>query len=118
MAVRIQNSGVVGFGTFATQTTVTHARVSVGSAVLTTRPLTTSRTIGAGGSAQFAIGEIDLVFPANQLDNAGLNALLALALNGTNALNVDLMTSATNVVATSGYSQQAVTGWSRSNEND
>lgn len=118
MAVRIQNGAVVGFGVFSAETTVTHARISVGSDILTTRPLTTQRTIAAGGQAQFAVGEIDVVIPANQLLNGGLNALLALALNGTNALNVDLLTDATTVVTTSGYSQQAVTNWTRSNEAD
>ena len=76
------------------------------------------RTIAANGQAEFAIGEIDLVFPANQLVNAGLNALIALALNGTNALNIDLLTNATTVVTTSGYNQQSATNWTRSEEAD
>lgn len=118
MAVRIQNSGAVNFGTFGAETVVTHGRLTVGSGILTTRPLTAQRTIANGGQAEFAIGEIDVVIPANELVNEGLNALLALALNGTNAILVDLMTAADTVVATTGYSQQSVTGWSLTNEAD
>ena len=75
MAVRIENTGVLNFGTFLAQAVVTHARAQVGTAILATRPLTTTRTIAVGGQAEFAIGEIDLLFPANELENAGLNAL-------------------------------------------
>lgn len=118
MAVRIENGAIVNFGTFAAQTTVTHARALVGSAILTTRPLATARTIAANGQAEFAIGEIDLVFPANQMSNAGLNALLAWALDGTNELIIRLMTSSTVEVSTSGYSEQDVSNWTRANESD
>ena len=118
MAVRIENTGVENFGTFLAQAVVTHARAQVGSAILTTRPLATQRTIAVGGQAEFAVGEIDFVFPANQLENAGYNALLALALDGTNSLTVKLMTSSTVEVAVSGYDDQDVTGWGRTNESD
>ena len=118
MAVRIQNGAVVNFGTFVDETTVTHARLRVGSSLLTTRQLNNARTVAAGGQAQFNVGDIDLVFPAGEFENAGLNALLALALDGSNAITIDAMTSSNNVVNTSGYSQQATANWSRSNEVD
>lgn len=118
MAVRIQNGAAVNFGTFVAETVVTHARITVGSGILTTRPLTTQRTVAAGGQAEFAVGEIDVVIPANELVNEGLNALLALALNGTNTMLVDLLTAADTVVATGGYSQQSETNWSLTNEAD
>lgn len=118
MAVRVQNSEVINFGTLATETAITHGRLSVGANVLTTRPLTTNRTVAAGGQAQFDIGEIDLFFPSNQLENAGYNALLALAFDGTNSLNIDAMTDASTVVAASGYSQQSSADFDLTNESD
>ena len=118
MAVRIENTGVLNFGTFLAQAVVTHARAQVGSDVLTTRPLATQRTIAIGGQAEFAIGEIDLLFPANQMENAGLNALLALALDGTNTVTIKLMTSASVEVSVSGYADVDVAGWGRTNESD
>lgn len=118
MAVRIENTGVLNFGTFLAQAVVTHARAQVGSDVLTTRPLATTRTIAIGGQAEFAIGEIDLRFPANQMENAGLNALLALALDGTNTVTIKLMTSTTVEVSVGGYADVDVTGWGRTNESD
>ena len=118
MAVRVQNSATVNFGVFAAATTVTHARLRVGNNTLATRALTNSRAIEAGGQAQFAVGDIDLVFPANQLENAGLNAILAEYFDGTNTLLIDLMTSNTQVVTVSGYSQQSTAGWGRSSESD
>ena len=52
------------------------------------------------------------------MENAGLNALLALAIDGTNAITIKLMTSSTVEVAVSGYSDQDVTDWDLSNESD
>ena len=118
MAVRVSNTNAVNFGTFDAETTVTHARALVGSDIITTRPLATQRTIAANGQAQFDAGEIDLVFPANELENAGLNALLALALDGTNALTIKLLTNATTEVTTTGYDDQDVAAWTRANEAD
>ena len=118
MAVRVENSGAINFGTFASAAVVTHARAQFGTAILTTRALTTQRTIAAGEQGEFANGDLDLVFPANQLENAGLNALLSLALDGTNALTIKLMTSANVEVSVGGYSDQDVTGWNLTNESD
>ena len=118
MAVRIQNGATVNFGAFGAQTTVTHARVQVGGSTLTIRPLDNQRTIVANGQAEFPAGDIDLVIPANELENPGLNALLALALNGANAMAVDLMVNANDVVTVGGYSQQSVTNWTLNNEAD
>ena len=118
MAVRVENGSSEDFGEFVAEVDVTHARASVGSTVLVTRPLTTQRTVAAGGRAEFAVGAIDLVFPSNDLENDGYSALLALAFDGTNSLNIDLMTSDSDVVADSGYSQQAVSHWDRSTEAD
>ena len=118
MAIRIENTNAVNFGTFDAETTVTHARALVGSDILTTRPLATQRTIAANGQAQFDAGEIDLVFPSNQMENAGYNALLALALDGTNALTIKLLTDATTEVTTTGYDDQDVTAWTRTPEAD
>ena len=118
MAIRVQNSAVENFGILADETVITHGRVSVGSVVLVTRPLLTPRTIAAGGRAEFEIGDIDLVFPSSEFEDAGFNALLALAFNGTNSLNIDAMTSDSAVVTTSGYTQQATADWNLSTEPD
>ena len=42
----------------------------------------------------------------------------ALALDGTNEIDVDLMTDSTTVVTASGYAQQAVANWTRATETD
>ena len=118
MAVRIQNGAKINHGTLASETVVTHGRLRVGNANLAIRPLSSSVTVAAGGQLEFDIGDIDIVFPANEAENAGLNALLALALDGTNELNVDGMTSSSAVITTSGYSQQSTANWTRSNESD
>ena len=118
MAVRIENGEAINFGTLAAETVITHGRVSVGNVVLVTRPLATNRTIAANGQAEFAIGDIDLLFPANEYENGGYQDLLELAFDGTNSFNIDAMTDATTVVATSGYSQQSSANWTTSTESD
>ena len=118
MAVRVSNGAAENFGTFATEVDVSHFRARVGSDVLFTTALTTMRTIAAAGQAEFAIGELDILFPSADLGDDGYSALLALAFDGTNALDVDLMTDTTTVVSASGYAQQAVTSWTRATETD
>ena len=118
MAVRVSNGAAENFGTFATEVDVSHFRARVGSDVLFTAALTTARTVAADGQAEFAIGELDLLFPSADLADDGYSALLALAFDGTNAFDVDLMTDSTTVVSASGYAQQAVTSWTRATEID
>ena len=118
MAVRVSNGAAENFGTFAAETAVTHFRGTIGTTELFTTTLTTARTIAANGQAAFAIGELDLLFPSGDLGDAGYAAFLALALNGTNVVLVDLMTSSTVVVSASGYAQQDVTNWTRATEVD
>ena len=118
MAVRVQNTNIIAMGTLTAQTVVTHGRLKVGASVLATRALTTQRTVAAGGALQFDAGDIDVIFKSNQLTDAGLNALLALALDGSNEITVEAMTSSTQEITTSGYSEQDVSAWSRSTEND
>ena len=50
--------------------------------------------------------------------NNGYEDLLDLAFDGTNSFNVDLLTSSSQVVNVSGYSQQQVTAWTTSTESD
>ena len=118
MAVRVENTGIVNFGTLTAETTVTHARLSVGAQELVTRQLAAPRTVDAGGQLQFNVNEIDLLFPSNVFENAGYSALLAFAFNGINALKVDILTDANTVVATQGYVSRNVTGWRRTTEAD
>ena len=117
MAIRIQNGEILNFGTFAAAARVTHARIGRSSSTtMVTKALTTPRTIAINGSAQFAIGEIDLVYPKNQMDDAGMKDMLDY--HFARSQIVELMTSATAVVAVSGYSQQASTSWTSSTESD
>ena len=116
MAIRVQNGGNINFGVLLAETIITHARVGFGSNDLTVRSLLTTRTIAIGGQAQFDIGEIDLVFRAGDMLDPGLSDLLNLYFS--QAVYIDAMTSLTDVVATSGYSQQTSNNWSRTQESD
>ena len=116
MATRVQNESVVNFGTLATETVITHARVGFGANELTVQPLATPRTVVAGGEAEFGIGEIDLVFPSGDMQDAGMSDLLALYF--AQDLWVDGMTDDSTVVVASGYSQQTSSDWARTQEAD
>ena len=118
MAVRIQNGGTINFGTLGAAATITHFRLRIGAANFAVQTVDTNRVIANGGQAQFSAGAIDVVLPSNDLTNAGHQAFVNLALNGTNAILVDAMTSASAVVSVTGYSQQSVTDWDTSTEND
>ena len=116
MAVRVQNGEVLNFGVFGAAATVTHARVGFGSTTLATAALGSERSVSSGSSLEFAVGDIDLVFPSGALEDAGLSGLLALYF--AQDVWVDLMTDASTVVAVSGYAQQTSSVWSRSVESD
>ena len=116
MAIRVQNGEINNFGTLVAQTVITHARVGFGANALAVRPLTTARTVAAGGQAEFAIGEIDLVFPSGDMTDDGISDVLALYF--AQAVWIDAMTSATQVVTTTGYSRQTSTNWPRTQETD
>ena len=119
MAVRIQNTNEIDFGDVAdAEVTITHGRVSVGTDVLATRALTTSRVIPVGEAMKFDATEVDLVVRSGEFENAGFEALLELAREGTNELTFDAMTSSTVVVSDSGYSQQTTAAFDFSTEAD
>ena len=118
MAVRVENTEAINHGTLANETTVTHGRVSVGGEVLITRPLNEPITVVAGGQFQFNPGDIDMVFPKNQFEDPGYNALLALAFDGVHEVRVDGLTDANTVVVTNGYSHRNVSALSLSTEAD
>ena len=117
MAIRIQNGEILNFGTFAAAARVTHARVGrSGSTTMVTKALTTPRSIAINGSAQFAIGEIDLVYPKNDMNDAGMKDMLDYHFARSQV--VELMTSSSVVVAVTGYSNQSSTSWTSSIESD
>ena len=116
MAIRVQNSEVANFGALAAETVITHGRIGFGTETLAVRPLTTPRTVAAGGQAEFAIGEIDIVFPSNELSDGGYSELLALYF--ARSVWIDAMTDDSTVVAAVGYSQQTSSNWGLTQEND
>ena len=119
MAVRIENTNEIDFGDVAdAEVTMTHARVSVGTDVLAIRAVTTTRVIPVGEAMKFDAAEMDLLVRSGEFEDAGFQALLELALEGTNELTFDAMTSSTAVVSDSGYSQQTTAAFDFSTEAD
>lgn len=116
MAVRVENGEVLNFGVFGADATVTHARVGFGTTTLVSAALGKERSVPSGASLEFAVGDIDLVFPSGDMEDDGLSAVLALYF--AQEVWVDLMTDSSTVVSVSGYSQQTSSTWTRSVESD
>lgn len=118
MAVRIQNGSVLNFGTFGANTSVSHVRVSRGTKkILDGHALTGGAvTVDANGTCQFAVGALDLVFPKGAMEDEGLKQMLDAEF--ANSIKVELMTSTTALVTTSGYAAASSTDWDSSTEND
>ena len=117
MAVRVENGEALAFGTFAAEAEVTHFRVTRGAHRLVDgRPLASAVTVGANEGCQFAEGEIDLLFPANELEDAGLKQMIDAEF--AHSITVDLMTDATTLVAVSGYAAASSSDWDTSVESD
>lgn len=118
MAIRVQNTNAINFGVFGSAATVTHTRLKIGatSTVLATKALAARRAVEANGQAEFGAGALDIVFAEGDANNAGLLAILDDYFDGSKTLTVELLTSTTAEVTASGYSSQAVSAWSLSQE--
>lgn len=118
MAVRIQNSNSMNFGTFGTQAVVSHIRAkTAGGMVIGTKQLTSPVTIAANRSAEFVVGAIDFVFAKGQLEDAGLQDILNNYFDSADT-EIELLTDSATEVAVSGYSSQTTRSWTYSTEND
>ena len=118
MAVRIQNTAEINFGNAGAAVTITHWRIRKGTVNLVLRGVATSRTLAVGQPMKVEAGEIDVVFPKGQCEDAGIQDAWNNWFTGGGGVLIDLMTSDANVVAVSGYSQQTVAAFTLSIEND
>ena len=116
MAIRAEPTGQITFGRLAAETTATHGRVMRGNKALLVRELTDPVTVAANGQLVIDAGAIDIVFPAGELMNDGIEDAWQDYFDS--GVQVDLMTDAVTVIATSGYSQQTHSAWTLTQEAD
>ena len=116
MAIRVENGAAVNFGNAGGSVTITHVRLRFGTQNLIVKALTTQRILSTGDPMVFAQGDIDLVFPSGDFEDAGLQAVLTLYFN--QQVLIDAMTDASTVVAVACYSQQMTNDWDYSTEAD
>ena len=117
MAIRVQTQDDVIFGTMAAAVTATHGRFSKAGAAPVVRTLAASVSVSAGERLRVPSGMLDVVYPAGQLTNTHLLALVNPYWDGE-TFQLDLMTSSTVVIADTGYSQQTYSNWAISEEAD
>ena len=118
MAIRVRNGSNVRFGALDTETVISHFRLCIGPVILATKALPASVTIEANRGAEFHKHDIVITFISSDLDDAGYNAVLAEFFDGSNEINVDMMTDASTVVSVGGYSQVAFSNWVRDTVSD
>ena len=123
MAIRVDTSGDIIFGIMSAQVTVTHARFrrasDDGQPVVYALPA--SVVANANEGLRIRSGMFDLVYKAGPFGNTHMRAVIESywgAAGSRTAMEVDLMTSSTVVVADSGYSQQSYSAWAITEEND
>ena len=120
MAVRIEPSSDVEFGTMGAAVTVTHVRVRPTGAKTKTivHALTSDLDVPSGGALQIPASSFDVVLPSGQIGNTFMEWLVLEGWAATTSMQVDCMTDDSTPVSTSGYSQQTVTAWSITTEAD
>ena len=120
MAVRIEPSSDVEFGTMGAAVTVTHVRVRPTAATSKTivHALTSDLDVPNGGALQIPSSSFDVVLPSGQIGNTFMEWLIKEGWGDTTSFQVDCLTDSTTVVSVSGYSQQTVTAWTISTEAD
>ena len=117
MAIRVQTQDAVVFGTMAADVTVTHGRFQKAGAAPVVRPLAATLSVTAGQRLRVPAGMLDVVYPAGELTNAHMMAVVNPYWDGQ-VFQLDLMTDATTVVSDSGYGQQTYQNWAISQEAD
>ena len=115
MAVRVENTNQINFGTLAGNQSITHARVRRASDDGQPMVKALGTTINAQATNALIINarDIDFVYDNGEFTNAHFRELVDgyWGATGTLGVEVDLMTSSTAVVVDSGYSQQTVNAW-------
>lgn len=117
MAIRIENTNGVQFGTLAAAATITHVRGKVGRHVLFTEELSPQLVVAQNSLAELVAGALDVIINKNEGEDAGLQALVEPGLANP-GITVELLTDATTEVAVTGYTAQTVTQWSIRTEAD
>ena len=120
MAIKVENTAVLVFGILDTETIATHGRFKKTGAndnTRVTRPLAAAVTVGAGERLRIPADSFDVVYKTGQLVDKHMDAMVKAYWDGE-TFEVDLMTDATTVITTTGYSQQSTAAWSFTTEND
>ena len=117
MAIRVQTQDIMVFGILEADTAVTHGRVQKAGAAPVVRALAAAVNVSSGERLRITSGMFDIVYPAGQLNNVHMMAVINPYWNGE-TFQVDMMTDANTVVATVGYAQQEYSNWSITAEVD
>ena len=120
--VHVTNPNSVGFGTASGAITITHARVRRASdnGQPMVKQLASPIQIQAGNAIVVNAGSIDFNYPNGEFTNAHYRELIDgyWGATGNLGIEVDLMTSASQVVTDAGYSQQTVSAWTITADSD
>ena len=118
MAIRVQTQDDINFGTAAATVTVSHLRVrNTDDSDPFIYQLPQAIQIASGAPMRIPSGLFDLVYKVGAFSNA--HYLDFLQPYWTNrSMEIDLMTSAIDVVAVGGYAQQTYSYWAISQEAD
>ena len=117
MAVRVQSQAIISFGTMAVMVTATHVRIQKAGVTPVVKQLDSSVVVAANEVLRIPSGSIDMVYPRGEFTDAHMRAMIDPYWDGE-TFQIDLMTSSTNVISTSGYSQQTYSNWAISTEAD
>ena len=117
MAIRVQLGQDLSFGTMSAEVVATHGRFQKAGAVPVVKQLAAAVTVAAGRPARVPAGMLDVVYPAGELTNAHVRAVVEPYWDGE-TFQIDLMTDANTVVNDSGYGQQTNNDWDISEEAD
>ena len=117
MAIRVQTQDIMVFGILEADTAVTHGRVQKAGAAPVVRALSAAVNVAAGERLRISTGMFDIVYPAGQLNNVHMMAIVSPYWAGE-TFQVDMMTDTNTVVATTGYAQQEYSNWSITAESD
>lgn len=107
MAIRVRKENIEFASSIGADVVITHIRFSkVGESQIETKILT--QAINAQAGTPLSLPTFEVVYPANDLSNNHIAALVSPYWSGED-FEIDLLTDETTVVSVSGYSTQTVT---------
>lgn len=118
MAIRVENTNAIMFGTFVNTTTITEASAELADGtVIVQKPIVIQRTVPANTAVEFVTREVDFLFPQGDAMDSWLLSVVTRAFDAPITVRLYQGAGLTlQELTVSGYAAQTVSDWTITTE--